>query len=104
MLEMGYLAKDDECNRFLLSRKVFRLGLAALGETDMLERAIEPMKRLRDEVKESVMLGTLVGNEAVLLEQVIGSHDFTFMLRPGAIFACMLLRRARCCWLTRKKK
>lgn len=83
LLEMGYLFKDEECNRFLLSRKVFRLGLAALGEADMLERAIEPMKRLRDEVKESVMLGTLVGNEAVLLEQVIGSHDFTFMLKPG---------------------
>lgn len=83
LYEMGYLTKDDECNRFLLSRKIFRLGLAALGEANMLERAIEPMKRLRDDVKESVMLGTLMGNEAVLLEQVIGSHDFTFMLRPG---------------------
>lgn len=83
LLEMGYLTKDEECNRFLLSRKIFRLGLAALGEANMLERAIEPMKRLRDEVKESVMLGTLMGNEAVLLEQVIGSHDFTFMLRSG---------------------
>lgn len=84
LLEMGYLSKDDECNRFLVSRKLFRLGLAALGEANMLERAIEPMKRLRDEVKESVMLGTLVGNEAVLLEQVLGAHDFTFMLRSGA--------------------
>lgn len=83
LLEMGYLTKDDECNRFLVSRKLFKLGLAALGEANMLERAIEPMKRLRDEVKESVMLGTLLGNEAVLLEQVLGAHDFTFMLRPG---------------------
>lgn len=83
LLEMGYLAKDEEDNRFFLSRKLFRLGLAALGEANILERAIEPMKRLRDEVKESVMLGTLVGNEAVLLEQVLGSHDFTFMLRSG---------------------
>lgn len=82
-LEMGYLIKDEENNRFLLSRKIFRLGLAALGEANILERAIEPMKRLRDEVKESVMLATLVGNEAVLLEQVLGAHDFTFMLRSG---------------------
>ena len=82
-LEMGYLTKDEENNRFLLSRKIFRLGLAALGEANILERAIEPMKRLRDEVKESVMLGTLVGDEAVLLEQVLGAHDFTFMLRSG---------------------
>lgn len=82
-LKMGYLTKDEESNRFLLSRKIFRLGLAALGEANILERAIEPMKRLRDDVKESVMLGTLVGNEAVLLEQVLGAHDFTFMLRSG---------------------
>lgn len=82
-LEMGYLTKDEENNRFLLSRKIFRLGLAALGEANILERAIEPMKRLRDDVKESVMLATLVGDEAVLLEQVLGAHDFTFMLRSG---------------------
>ena len=82
-LEMGYLTKDNDNNRFLLSRKIFRLGLAALGEANMLEHAIEPMKRLRDDVKESVMLGTIVGNEAVLLEQVLGAHNFTFMLRPG---------------------
>ncbi len=82
--ELGYLGKNEESNRFFLSRKIFRLGLAALGEANILERAIEPMKRLRDEVKESVMLGTLVGSDVVLLEQVLGSHDFTFMLKTGA--------------------
>ena len=83
LLEMGYLGKDEDTNHFFLSRKLFRLGLAALGESNILERAIEPMRRLRDEVKESVMIGTLVGNEAILLDQVLGSHDFTFILKSG---------------------
>ena len=83
LFNLGYLIKDDENNRFILSRKLFRLGLTVLGEANILERAIEPMKRLRDEVKESVMLGTLVGKEVVLMEQILGAHDFTFMLRPG---------------------
>lgn len=83
LLEMGYLGKDEDTNHFYLSRKLFRLGLSALGEANILERAIEPMRRLRDDIKESVMLGTLVGNEAVLLEQVLGSHDFTFILKSG---------------------
>ena len=83
LLEMGYLGKDEDTNHFFLSRKLFRLGLAALGESNILERSIEPMRRLRDEVKESVMIGTLVGNEAILLDQVLGSHDFTFILKSG---------------------
>ena len=31
LLEMGYLGKDEDTNHFFLSRKLFRLGLAALG-------------------------------------------------------------------------
>ena len=85
LLEMGYLGKDEDTNHFFLSRKLFRLGLAALGESNILERAIEPMRRLRDEVKESVMIGTLVGNEAILLDQVLGSHDLDVYKRQDRL-------------------
>lgn len=44
------------------------------------------MQALRDEIKESVMLGILMNNWVVLLEQVIGSHNFTFLLRSGNSF------------------
>lgn len=81
--DLGYLGKDADNNRFFLSRKLFKLGILALGETNIVERSIEPMTRLRDEVKESIMLGTLVGSEVVLLEQVLGSHAFTFILKSG---------------------
>ena len=83
LLDMGYLGKDADNNRYFLSRKLFKLGLSALGETNIVERAIEPMTRLRDEVKESVMLGVLVDKEVVLLEQILGSHAFTFVLKTG---------------------
>ena len=35
LLEMGYLGKDEDTNHFFLSRKLFRLGLAALGESNI---------------------------------------------------------------------
>lgn len=83
LLDLGYIGKDAADNRYFLSRKLFKLGISALGEANIVERAIEPMTRLRDQVKESVMLGTLIDNKVVLLEQVLGSHSFTFILKPG---------------------
>ena len=84
LLDLGYLGRNGDNNRYFISRKLFNLGVAALGESNIVERAIEPMTRLRDEVKESVMLGTLIGDKVILLEQVIGSHSFTFVLKSGS--------------------
>ena len=83
LLDMGYIGKNEDSNHFFISRKLFKLGISALGEENIVERAIEPMTRLRDEVMESVMLGVLIGDKVVLLEQILGSHAFTFSLKSG---------------------
>lgn len=83
LLDLDYIGKEEERNSYFISRKLFKLGISALGEKNIVERAIEPMTRLRDEVKESVMLGAMVENKVVLLEQVMGSHAFTFCLKSG---------------------
>lgn len=83
LLKLGYIGKNADNNHYFISRKLFKLGIMALGEVNIVERAIEPMTRLRDEVKESVMLGTLIGDKITLIEQVIGSHSFTFVLKSG---------------------
>lgn len=82
----GYLCYEPETAKYTLSRKLLRLGLAALGETNIVEHALQPMRALRDEIRESVMLGIFMDNRVVLLEQVLGSHNFTFLLRPGTDF------------------
>lgn len=87
LMQLGYVCKDEVGCRYYLSRKLLRLGLAALGNANIVERALPHMRRLRDGICESVMLGVLMNDQVVLLEQVLGSHDFTFMLRPGARFA-----------------
>lgn len=86
MSGMGYLTKDIETQRYSLSKKFLKLGLAALGESNIVEQALAPMRALRDTIKESVMLGVFMENRVVLLEQVLGSHNFTFLLRPGTSF------------------
>ena len=86
MQGMGYLTKDADTQRYSLSKRFLKLGLAALGESNIVEQSLAPMRALRDTIKESVMLGVFMENRVVLLEQVLGSHNFTFLLRPGTSF------------------
>ena len=81
--EMGYLLKNQQSGSFSLTRKMFKIGLSTLGMTTIIEHSYEPMRRLRDKLRETVVLGTLMGTKIVILEQVIGSHHFSFILKPG---------------------
>ncbi len=81
--EMGYLRKNQQTGSFILTRKLFSVGLSTLGTTTILEHAYDPMRRLRDKLRETVVLGTLMETKIIILEQVIGSHHFSFILKPG---------------------
>lgn len=83
LTRMGYIYKNDETGEYFLSKKMLKLGLSALGESNIVEQSLPLMRLLRDEIKESVMLGVCMNNKVVLLEQVNGSHAFTFLLHPG---------------------
>lgn len=81
--EMGYLRKNQQKGTFSLTRKLFKIGLSTMGTTTLIEHAYEPMRRLRDQLRETVVMGTMMGHQIVILEQVIGSHHFSFILKPG---------------------
>ena len=53
----------------------------------MVEKAIDVMRELRDDVNETVLLGTLVGTRGVILEQVLSTHPLKVMVDPGHNFA-----------------
>ncbi len=85
MLDRGYFIRSGKSKRFRMSRKLLSLASAAASEQDLLTLAIGPMRELRDEVKETVLLGTLIPGEArgVAIEQVPGLHPFKFLLDVG---------------------
>lgn len=82
-LELGYIYRIEDTGKYFITRKLFNLGLAGVNDINIAERAIEPMRTLRDKVKEAVFLGILVDSEVVLIEQMIGNYDFSFVLKPG---------------------
>jgi DNA-binding IclR family transcriptional regulator len=86
LVDRGYLVKSDQPALFSLSKKFLHIGLSTLSEASIIEKSLPLMRSLREELKETVLLGTLVEKEGVLLEQVLGTHPFTFMLKVGQRF------------------
>lgn len=86
LTDRGYLVKNAENSRYYLSKRFLKIGLAALGETNMVEVALPQMRLLRDEIGESIMFGMFIQDQPVLIEQVLGSESFAFILRPGSSF------------------
>jgi DNA-binding IclR family transcriptional regulator len=83
LLEFGYLVRDEETKALRLSRKLIAMGNRTLGEDDLMSTAVDILKKLRDQVRETVLLGTLVDHELVVLGQVLGSHPFKFSIDLG---------------------
>lgn len=82
LLGHGYIVRDEQ-KRFSLSKKLLLMGCRSLGENSFVEQSLDVMRLCRDEVKESVFIGTLIEREGVVIEQVLGSHPFKFSIDSG---------------------
>lgn len=83
LLSHHFLVRD-ESKRFKLSKKLLLMGCRSFGDARFIEHALDIMRACRDEIKESVFIGTLVEQEGVVIEQVLGSHPFKFTIDIGA--------------------
>ncbi len=82
-LDHGYLVRDEDTKAFRLSRKLVAMGSRMLVEEDLLTTALDILKALRGRVRETVLIGTNVETELVVLGQVLGSHPFKFSVDLG---------------------
>jgi len=86
LVDRGYLTKSEQPSLFTLSKRFLHIGLSTLSEPSIIEKCLPFMRLLRNELKETVLVGSLLEEEGVLLEQVLGTHPFTFMLKVGQRF------------------
>ncbi|HEX2973969.1 MAG TPA: IclR family transcriptional regulator [Tepidisphaeraceae bacterium] len=84
LVEYGYLVRDEETKSLALSRKLLAMGTKALCETDLMASAIDVLRNLRDLIKETMLIGTIAGNEVIVLDQVLGAYPFKFSVDRGA--------------------
>jgi DNA-binding IclR family transcriptional regulator len=82
----GYLQRDEEGRIYSLSRKVLALGYEALDEHSLVEKSLDVMRELRDLTGETVLIGTLLGEEGVVLELVPSNQPIKFVVEVGTRF------------------
>ncbi|MDX1565016.1 MAG: IclR family transcriptional regulator, partial [Phycisphaeraceae bacterium] len=86
LLGRGYLDRDEATKRFTPTRKMIGLGCSAMGDRSLVEKAWGIMCELRDRTKETVLLGTVLDHQGVVLEQAPGTHPFKFLIDLGFRF------------------
>jgi IclR family acetate operon transcriptional repressor len=83
----NYLQKNESTKKITLSRKILTLGISSINEQSIVEMSIDPMRALRDELKESVMLGIILGSKGTILEQVSSSYPVKLFVEQGTQFS-----------------
>ena len=79
----GYVVTSSEGGLFFLSRKIMFLAHSAFEDCNVAVESFEAMRKLRDNVGETVMLGTLIDDACVMVEQEVSLHDFNFSGKLG---------------------
>ncbi|GGG89768.1 IclR family transcriptional regulator [Parapedobacter pyrenivorans] len=86
LLHYGYLTRDENSKAFNLSGKLLSVGYAAVTEQNLLEKSLDVLRDLRNTTKETVLIGIILADEGVVLEQVPGLHSFKFWIDVGTRF------------------
>lgn len=87
LVAQGYLRRDPKDKRLGLTRKLMGVSSAGLGDRSLVQEAHDELKSLRDATGETVCLATLLGDEGVVLDQLLSLHPFKFMIDVGSRFA-----------------
>jgi DNA-binding IclR family transcriptional regulator len=88
LVQGGYLARDQQSKKFVLSRKLLTVGLGAVHERNVVECAFDLLRAMRNELKETVALAALLPDEAhgVVLLSLDHLYDYGLRIRVGYHF------------------
>jgi len=80
------LEENGPSKAYRLTSKFMNLGASSVSDLNLFERSLDMMRSLRDDLRETVLLGSRIGSEGVVLDQVPGLHAFRFSVDPGIRF------------------
>jgi len=86
LLNFGYLNRDESTKAFTLSGKLLSLGYAAVSDQNLAEKSLDILRELRDILKETVLIGVILNQEGIVLEQIPGLYSFKFWVDVGTRF------------------
>ncbi|MDC7227857.1 MAG: IclR family transcriptional regulator [Spirochaetales bacterium] len=77
----GYV--EETQRKYKATPRLLYLGYAGMRNNGITENSIDIMHSIRDELNETVMLGTLLGNEIVIIEQLPSFQYIKFTTEIG---------------------
>ncbi|MCF7941514.1 MAG: IclR family transcriptional regulator [Spirochaetia bacterium] len=78
----GYV--EEHNRKYRLTPRLLYLGYAGMRNNGITDNAIDIMQELRDDVNETVMIGKLLGNQVVIIEQLLSYQYIKFSTEIGA--------------------
>jgi DNA-binding IclR family transcriptional regulator len=77
----GYV--EEENRKYQATPRLLYLGYAGMRTRGIIENSLDMMHALRDELNETVMIGTLFGNQIVIVEQFEPFQNIKFSVEIG---------------------
>ena len=82
LVSLGYVVHEAN-ERYRLGRKLLSLGYRSVDDSSLVEKALGPMRELRNRTGETVMLGVLYGAEGAVIESVKSIRPVCVSVRIG---------------------
>lgn len=79
----GYVIRNSSNKKYCLSGKMAIMHSRCVLQKNLMQHALGEMEKLRDMLKETVVISIISNGEGVILEQVQGLHPFRFVCDPG---------------------
>jgi DNA-binding IclR family transcriptional regulator len=88
LVQKGYLVRDKQSKKFVLSRKLLTVGLGAVHERNIVECSFDLLRAMRNELKEATALAALLPDEGrgVVLVSLDHLYDYGVRIRIGYHF------------------
>ena len=77
----GFVSENER--KYNVTPRLLYLGYSGINKKGLIESALADMKALRDDVNETVMIGNLLGNHIVILEQMPAFEHIKFTIDIG---------------------
>ncbi len=101
MKSLGYVAQEDEADKYSLTLKLFELGAKSLEYVDLVELADKEMRYISEQTNEALHLGALDENAIIYIHKIDSGYNLRMHSRIGrrnplystAIGKCLLAER-----------
>lgn len=84
LVELGYLAREPQTKRYSLTNKFLRLGQPRSRDESLAGCALDALRAIRQQTRETTQLCCLIDTEMVIIDQLLALHPFKYSADLGA--------------------